>query len=319
MNTNTVIKINKEHNKKEFVRNVAIYLASTDSTPVDILDSELYNIKEETTEYLLVSGDTSVEYSCSVGYDRQETYYDGDTRRTRTVTDWRPHSGSNRSEEFAIVGNADNQDDYRRSFIVECFYQNCKPELKDFLNQEMEINDNAYDCAVEKNIAQCFNSVKLPGNRQKDKNYSGTFTATDIIGLQIPEYSATYDYQGQQYTAKGFAANPTLPTATTPSIMEDLDKSTVKSVAIFKWLSIFSLIFGIILNILAEDIGGWHWAAYGAALLFVILYFVLIYAIESSVIAKNQEQKKRNLVEFLQKNNMRPLTESELEEFKRSK
>lgn len=134
MNTDGVIKIKKEHDKKEFIREVAIYLAKEEASQTDILERSFSDVKEEEKEYLFVTGQASVNYTCSVGYDRQEVYYeqvkkykDGreyyeNVKKTRTVTDWQPHSGSNTSKESTIVGNAADQDDYRsESDVLLCY------------------------------------------------------------------------------------------------------------------------------------------------------------------------------------------------------
>ena len=52
MNTDGVIKIKKEHDKKEFIREVAIYLAKEQATPTDILERSFSDVKEKEKEYL---------------------------------------------------------------------------------------------------------------------------------------------------------------------------------------------------------------------------------------------------------------------------
>ena len=70
--TSTVEKLKKDFTDKEFLREVFIFLYNS-STPTDIFDSKFCNVEEKEVEFIRVSADVSITYSCSVGYDRVET------------------------------------------------------------------------------------------------------------------------------------------------------------------------------------------------------------------------------------------------------
>lgn len=330
MNTDGVIKIKKEHDKKEFIREVAIYLAKEQATPTDILERSFSDVKEKDKEYLFVTGQASVNYTCSVGYDRQEVYYeqvkkykDGrayyeNVKKTRTVTDWQPHSGSNTSKESTIVGNAANQDDYRSESDVLLCYKTSKDTSKEEVADTMAVNSTALNLAEHACVSSCFYSVHLPGDRQKDKDYSGDLDVSEVTGLIVPEFEMSYDYQGTKHKTKGFAAGNMQVRAEYPNISTDVSKEAKDAVKHFKFLAIGALILGIILNIFMSSIGMWCLVGYAAAITFLVLYIKKGNAKMKSIYAFRQEEKKKDLIAFLQKNGMKPLTTEEISSFSKN-
>lgn len=333
MTTDSVVKINKEHEQQDFVRAVAIFLANEEATPTDILERDFSKVEEKNKEYLLVSGQASVNYTCSAGYDRKEEYYEKErkydsnikdyryveVKKTRTVTDWRPHSGSNTSKESVVVGNGTNQNNYRREIEVLSCYQTSKEESKEEYPDELSVNSTALEVAEKACVSSCFHSVRLPGDRQKETNYSGTLDISDVSGLIVPEFEMSYDYQGTKYKTKGFAAGDIQVRAEYPSIAEDVSKQAKKSVRIFKLLAIAFLIVGVILNLFMDKLGSWCFAGYGAALLFLILYISRGNAKMKSIYAFKKEEKKKDLIDFLAKKGLKPLTTEELALFENTK
>lgn len=343
MNTDSAIKIKKEHDKKDFIREVAIYLAKEEATPTDILERSFSNVKEEQNEYLLITADTQVDYSCSIGYDRKEQYttterkylsagdwyvcdgvkkrapnsgsYQVDCTKERTVTDWQSFSGSNSTEETTVVANYSNQEKYSNGDSVVSCYQTSKEESREELTEMLNINADALETAKDDCIRSCFYSVKLPGDKQKDKNYSGTCDVSQVLGVICPEYEVDYDYQGIKYKAKGFAAGDIQVRADYPNISTDVSKEAKNSVKHFKFLAIISLIVGVILNLFMNSIGMWCLAGYAAAITFLVLYIKIGNAKMKSIYAIRQEEKKKDLVAFLQKNGLKPLTAQEISEF----
>lgn len=325
----SVLKISREHEQKDFLRAVAIYLAKQEATPTDILEVQFSNVNEFEQEYVVMTGDASVDYSCSIGYDRKEIYYEqvkkynsstksyyyANEQRTRTVTDWQPHSGHNQSRETSIVGNAATQDDYRTEREILHCYQTCREESKQEVAIEMEINPEAYELAKWGCIAGCFYSVRLPGDRQRDKDYNGTVDVKAVSGLIVPEVSATYEYQGKTYKTSAIAAGELNVKAEYPDIKADVSKEAKNAVKHFKLLAIVSLVVGVVLNLLMSWIGSWCFLAYIAALTFLILYISLGNKKMKSIFEYRQAEKKKDLIAFLEKNGMAPLTEAELASF----
>ena len=325
MDIDGVIKIKQEHDKKDFLREVAVYLTKEESTPTDILQATFSDVKMKEKEYLLISGCANIHYTCSVGYDRKEEYYEKERRydreiqgyryvevkKTRTVTDWQAYTGENTTQESIIVGNADNQNGYRDPYEVgECF-QTSKEESKEMIDYDMDLNTNARMEAEEQCLHSCFMAVKLPGDHQKDKNYSGKFDIDNMQGLILPEFETSYQYQGAQYQATGFAAGNAQVRANYPNISKDVSKEAKQSVKNFKYGAIGALILGVILNIFMNEIGSWFLIGYAAAIAFLVLYIKKGNETMKSIFKVRQEEKKKALIEFLRKNGMQSLSEQE--------
>ena len=329
MKADSVLKIQKEHTTKDFLRSAAIYLAKEKATPTDILEVQFSQVEEFEQEYLVMSGEASVDYTCSIGYDRQEIYYEQvkkynsstksyyytNEKRTRTVTDWQPHSGHNQSKELSVVANADEQEGYRSEREILNCYRTCKEESRQVVEIEMEINPNAYEMAKFGCIAGCFYSVKLPGDRQRDKDYNGTVDVESVLGLIVPEYAAHYEYQGNTYKMSAIAAGELNVHTEYPNISADVSKEAKESVKQFKMFSIISLIVGVVLNILMTWVGSLCLIGYGAAITFLVLYIKLGNKKMKTIYADRQAEKKKDLIAFLEKNGMAPLTEEELAAF----
>jgi len=320
-----VEKINKEFTQEEFLRSTYIDLAVSTTTPTDILKSEFGTVKEKELEYILVQADVSINYSCTIGYDRKETYYQGDTKKTRTVTDWKPFHGSASSEEVVLVENSLEAGVYRAT-RARITLQTSEDSSFEVLNTDaVTVSQDAIQLGKTSCVDACFNGVKLPGDRQKDKDYSGTATIKGLEAIVLPAYDVAYKYEGKSYDVKGFACGKASRLVDAPNISEDVDKESENKTKGFKQGAIIALIVGVILNVMLgmdgvlAAIGGWCWLAYLAAIGLFIAYFVIRKKTQDGIIAIRQEEKKSALIELLAKKGYAPLTEEELALFKTKK
>ena len=309
-------RINKEHTKDEFLRDVLIQLALKETTPTDIFNSQFQSVEEKEAEYLMVSAEVNVSYSCTVGYDKKVEYYEDGRKKTRTVTNWKPFSGTNASEETVFEGNGANAEEYAWDNEVRSFIYSCKKEsFMEYTGKEINVNTNALERAKKSCISSCFYRVSLPGDHQKDKDYSGVANVTEISCVVIPEYSTEYRYQDQNYKAKAFACGTLISNVDAPSIASDVDKEGKEKTKIFKFSAIGALIAGITLNVLSgvvDGIGYWHWLAYIVALGLGVTYFVARYKIEKNIYALKREEKKQALIATLKAKGLKALSEKEL-------
>ena len=113
----------------------------------------------------------------------------------------------------------------------------------------------------------------------------------------------------------GFAAGDMQVRAEYPNISTDVSKEAKNAVKHFKFLSIISLIVGVILNIFMDAVGMWCLAGYAAAITFLVLYIKKGNAKMKAIYSLRQEEKKKDLIAFLQKNGMKPLTTEEISSF----
>jgi len=307
-----VIKISKEHEQKGFLREIAISLSQQKETPTDILKSQFKSIDEFEKEYICVEADVDLNYSCTIGYDKEVSYYENGNKKTKTVTDWQPFCGTYQSEESIIVGNGNDQEEYRNRYAVVELLKSCKQESVKDTDDRMTINANALEDAKGDCIASSFYSIRLPGDRQKDKEYSGRVDVKKVTGIIVPQYATSYSYQEKEYAVNGFASGDMQIEMDYPSIAEDVNKEAKKKAAPFKWAGLGALALGVILNIIDMNL---CWIGYVPALGLCITYFIMKNKASNSIFSLKKEKKKEELIAFLQKNQLKPLTEEELKKF----
>ena len=328
MQTNTAFRLLKENTEEAFFRKVAFRLAKEDVTPTDIFESVFEGVQEKETPYVLVVGNARVEYTCSVGYDRKEEYFEKvkkynsstkeyyyvDEKKTRTVTDWQAHSGTNQKKTTVIVVNKATQEEGRNGFAVaQCIdttHPDCHTEA-----ETMEIHANALQTAINESVSDCFYSVRLPGDHQKDKNYSGSLDITKTTGMFVPEYQMSYTYQDKTYKAKAFACGDMQEEVEFPSIAADVEKEAKEAVKTIKYVGFATLGVGVLLNFFMEAIGGWCLLGYGAAIATWIVHNKKKAEKMKSIYHDKKLEKKNALQNFLKKNNMKPLSEKENKAF----
>ena len=115
-----VYTVERELSKDQFMREVLVKLASHYDTPNDVCNASFGEITESIKEVIVCSAHVESDYSASIGYDRVEEYWDKekkfdhngghyyvDVKKTRTVTDWHPHSGHIAGDATCAAFNED--------------------------------------------------------------------------------------------------------------------------------------------------------------------------------------------------------------------
>ena len=132
MDFDKVYTVNKEHSKEQFIRAAMIKLASNIDTPVDVVKADFGEVKESVKEVILCAGHVESDYTASIGYDREETYWTKEKRRNsstnqyyyvdvekkRTVTDWHPYSGHIGGDTVGAAINGDEECSAKRLIEV---------------------------------------------------------------------------------------------------------------------------------------------------------------------------------------------------------
>ena len=325
METNVAFRLKKEHSEQEFLRAVAVHLAQKDETPTDIFESTFDKVKEVEKQYVMIEGDVEVNYSCSVGYDRKEEYYEKvkkydagkqeyyyvDEKKTRTVTDWQAHTGTANGQMTVIVANTATQKDCRTEREVATCIDTTHPDYKEAA-EEMNVKENAKQEAVNQSVSNCFYGVRLPGDHQKDKNYSGSLKINKMTGLYLPEYQMAYTYQGKKYQTEGFACGDMQENVDYPSIAADVEKEAKKAARPIKIAGWLAVIVGVVLNLFMEDIGSWCLVGYGSAIVALIVYKKVKGKKMKSLYHEKRQQKMAALEKFLAKNKLKALTKKEI-------
>ena len=329
-------RFKRQYSDTDFLREVLINLAKDGGTPTDILESSFDAVKPLEREYLVVKGDVDLTYTCSIGYDRQEEYYEQVRKRdssgnyyyvkekkTRTVTDWQPYSGSKSSTQTVLVFNepmAEEHDKVSEVFKqIECVKKAlsaCKgKELSVFEEKKVSVDSGAIQWAKRECAADCFYSIRLPGDRTKDSNYSGDVEVTGVQAFTFPEYELTYKYGDKAYIAKGFASGDMQMKMEKPSVEADIDKEAAAAVRPLKVLAILVLIGGVVLNLLMTFIGWWCILGYAAAIVLFIVHSNAKSKKRCSIGSEMKAKKKESLIKMLKEKGLNPLTNEELTSF----
>ncbi len=326
-------KAQKELNEKEFTRRVLTTLAEDKRTPVDIFSSEFSKVENAELVFTNVTADTNVSYSCTVGYDRKEEYEEWDksvsryVKKTRTVTDWKPFNGVQQAE-ISIFISGEGEENCKRYPINEhedweTNAKYCSYSVKHYLTESdlseeekvkySNVSNETISSAKNKCVNECFHTVKFPGDRQKDKHYTGTANITNIENHIMPVYKLKYKYQDKEYLACSFSCGEEFNQGKknkgvqidVPSAVSDVRKQAMKGA---KWLMILSVIplaglillgiFGMLALPLAIGI------ALGGCVVMNLLGIVIFSIKKSKIYKRQKEIKLEQLQEYLRKNGL---------------
>lgn len=339
MDLDSVEEIKKEYDEKEFLRETAIYLAKETATVNGLLKNMVVlGVKQKNKEYLEATGRGEIYYTCTVCCDSDKKYYALEkgsddsyvcVERSETSTFYYPYAGTHSSIETVYVGNSVVQDGYRKSEEIANWRENIrrrsgKDSETEILTKstsdrkakpDSSIKAEAIKVAKQEGVKACFKSVKLPGDSQRDKKYSGEFEITSLKAVIVPEYEMTYEYCGTKYKVQGIAAGDMQICGEYPE-KEREELNIKKSVKPFIVLAIimdvlggFLLSFGIAPF---RGIGG----MLGVLLCWVsIVFWVLYFKRKSNRLSGlyvfNKERRIEEVKEFLNKNGLKPLSPKE--------
>lgn len=232
MEFSKVYTVKKEVSEQQFLRKVLIELSKDQKSPSNVMDAKFGQVTEFTSEFLLLEADVEVNYSGSCGYDRQEQYqtteskhlsegdeytiggirrrasrsgsYEVDVVKMRTVTDWRPHSGTLKKHTSSVELNEGNEDAKR---LLTPFVKAMEEAKDESVVEEgtASVNAAAYQSAGETCERKAKYAVSWPGDRTRDEQYN---CSTDVTGVEcyiVPCYKVEFVYNGKKYCAIGVA------------------------------------------------------------------------------------------------------------------
>ena len=208
---NTLLPV---ESKESFLRKTLIKYARKQNLDPKLLESK-FEVEVFYKEYYIFLGEIECDFTCSIGYNRTENYvemerkqklikqYDGSSKwewvdepvnKTRTVTDWQPHSGSKTGKSFvAIKTNGEND--------KECW------DLIDYLGGESEeydeeiVLENEIVAAGENALVIDFRiktEIGLPGDECKEFSSNEEVEVLEIRKYKIPFYRVKHNYKGKE-------------------------------------------------------------------------------------------------------------------------
>ncbi|MGN0744099.1 MAG: hypothetical protein ACI4MZ_02365 [Christensenellales bacterium] len=341
---NLVIK--PENSEKEFFRQACIDLARNDTTPADIFKSDFRPVTKSYQQMLGVDAEVTLNYSVSIGYNRTEEYfvtvkeYDRDlqcevekkVKKTRTVTDWSPTSGTYSGEITSYVFNDDKitDDSFRICSSFDCDrFEDSYSRVKS--SSVFNVEDVDFKTDYPKNVSQkaltfakadCISKAsvdcqeKLPGDVCKDFSSSSVCKPKKVSCIVAPEYSLNYVHDGQEYTKKAFAFGG-MPMSRSDAnaekdIQKEINKKSMPMIIAGTILTILSIALSLTVRNLPVIC-----AVFGIAVVSVIVGAIVYRSIEKKVKNGKKAMKIEQLNEFLKKNGLGELSQSEIETIKK--
>lgn len=307
-----------ETEKDKFFIEALTQIANDKNSPDDVFtSSQIELVQTKYFHYLVGEGNVDMTYSATIGYDRQEVYYErvrkydastkdyyyDNVKKTRTVTDWKPFSAVHRGSHYGFVDveNCEESDLYD-------YISNCRAKAKEY-NEESNTpaplvpTDHLVTelkSSIEK-VASIHCEESLPGDRKKDFSSSGTVSLTKVESHVAPRYILTYKYNNEEYyagahTVEGSKIKSKIPSAAKENEKEIENYAPIKAVNL---ATFFVLLFAILSSILFPM---------PLKITFTVIAIVLFIAncivknvLSKKIYIKKVKAKKNDLVSLLKK------------------
>ncbi|MDE6557495.1 MAG: hypothetical protein K2K39_00150 [Clostridia bacterium] len=110
MKVDNFVEVKAELTSEDFMRAVLLKIAAEENAPADVFTAASFSKPRLTTEEIIVTqAKVNLDYTCEIGYDKTEQYFDNysKTTKTRNVIDWKPFSGRTSGNETLIVRNGE--------------------------------------------------------------------------------------------------------------------------------------------------------------------------------------------------------------------
>ncbi len=330
--------------KEQFLRQVLIELAKDGNAPLDVCTVKFGEVKERKRKILVYDAHIETEGTASVGYDREEIYYEEEkqydvetksyryatVKKTRTVTDWQPFSARHTSDEACAIYNdetaktASEADVFRIGDVLDALEDDAV-EIQ--AESNMKVVSEALKKATEFCEAWAENGITYPGDHVKDKKFNTVSTVKQLVGYELPFYEVTYTYMEKTYKADGFACGALQVWAEVPQGGETLDVTgrakekakPMKNISIYSWIGtgVLAILGGVVPSIQFVFI-----LAAMAALVVGCVFYVKSKKIYNKEIEAATEELKTMKLDGLKKRleecKYLPLTSEELSEINKA-
>ena len=334
--------IESYYNQEEFVRDAMVYMSYPANVPVEVVDSDITPVRTEYVSILGVNADVAVNYSATIGYDRTEEYEEWDNykreyvKKTRTVTDWKPFSGST-SSNYSYYESLDDINELPNTlplgatvhYTVNDVFKNglnsidkgaiCKYEDATFKKgdlgkfDEVDVNQIKNKC-----IQKCARNVSLPGDKQKDFSYNGIATVKQIREYSTSVYTMNYICKdGTTHSVNSFGFNSALwGQRVTDSARIDL--KVEESLNVFSFIIMIILSLSLIFPFLSFFVFRNYLAAiilFAIAVIFYVVYRILWNIKTKKVIDDYQSIKIERLQDIFRSKGWEELSQNEIDAF----
>lgn len=325
MKVDIILKAEPELTGEQFMRAVLLEIAAYDKAPADIFTALSFSEPNLTTDEVIVTRtEVHLDYTCEIGYDRTENYYDNWTKKMekRTVTDWRPFSGSTSSEELVVVrkGETDPKKVVEYDATMRTYLKTLK---KGYISDDvdsLDLDAQTVSIIVGFCKSRCFGKVVLPGAWNRRANYTGTVDVKTCEVWELPQYTLEYTYGDNRYSAKSYAAGKSKIDVNMPTEKQIVDKHTINK--IFPLFAFGALLFtiGVLLMYCIPNAPEFLGIVlFYLGIVLTAIFLLLYYLFRKKALKNNKEKRIDQLKILLSKMNLSPLTESECEEIMKNK
>lgn len=341
MNFDKVFTVKKEISKEEFLRKVLVTLASSGDTPVDVVKAQFGDVNERVREVIVCSAHVETDYSASIGYDRQEEYWDKekkteyvngqrheyyvDVKKTRTVTDWQPHSGHTSGDSVSAAFNEEDSWKQNNSSMIQAIRTVKDENIVE--KGSAVVSASGLDEAKTRCGWDIHFSISFPGDHHKDERYNDDVTVKTLECYKLPFYEVEFSYGGKKYHASGFACGEiNVETEFPENNVNIVYKASQDTAGARKGMKIGWIAFGALFAFaIIMDIVGVYWT-WAFTLVALVLAIVLHVRSDKKFKARLRELKEDNvkikrseLDSALKKYGYAPVTKDEAEKFNAEK
>lgn len=357
-------KVKENCEMKDFTRTAYVDLFTSDVSD-EICEANFFPAKMETNHYILVNAEYELTYNASLGYDKIEKYLGTEKKRQsdgtyveelvekeRTVTDWRPTSGTYFGKNNAVYKLGERKFDKENILqVIEMeklqkrFNQNVLNNATENL-EELETKTNsdtpfvisqgdlrkAYDWGSKMVSENCQSSLTC--DHVKGFSYTYKEKPHVVLGVVSNEFVLPYQNRGD-YSVRSFS-NKIATACDEPivDVLEERRKNNERKSKKSFWIppiSFFALLFLLIfISVLSAtriaDI------AFGAGMLISVIPSVVFFFIwvgvhrktwesiskqEAIIIKQTRDKTKYDCLEkILKEKGFLPLTKEEIDRFK---
>ena len=321
-----------ERSENDFLRDLILKLATTETTPIDVLDSFIEPVQRFNQDVVAVTAYVKIEFTCSVCYYREEEYWDKekrdgilvDVKKSKTVPDWKPYNGKKIGTAKNYAFNQSESNSGTRTYEKEELGKLINPaNLNDFLEsaEEISVNEDAVSRAMDYCRSEVESEIHIPGDNYTDMHSEPAIDILETRLFRLPYFKTKFVYQGTNYFASEAAFGR-------PDIQIELpkDREPENAIAPKTKTSRMRMIIGWIVGgalvtsgALLGQISPAFYVFVFAGLALGITFHVLFRKKRSAEIAAFKNTKKTAKInackELLSSYRFAPLTESELDSF----
>lgn len=305
-NENIFFELPKTMDEKTFYANALAEIALDKNSPVDIFSAGKFEpIKLIYRQYALGSGTAQMSYAATVGYDHKEKYYENGKEKTRTVTDWKPFSGTYTGEYLNAVANDKNEDywdawDYSDHCMDKAKAYNASTSKAPAPLVPSSASISSLKSGIEGSAhADC--KKQLPGDRHKDFKANGIVTLNWVESHVAPQYILKYKYLNADYTLKAHTVKESRIRGDIPSAQSKIESEIEGRplVAAFNIITLIALVVSIVSSILFPLVFKLIFGGVGIALF--VTSCIIKSKVSKGIYQRKTVQKKLDLIAHLKK------------------